>query len=68
MQPAGANLRGAILREADLQGANLRGARNLSQKQLAEAIINEKTSLPDHLERYRDELLGKKEKSGDYQW
>jgi hypothetical protein len=61
---AGANLTEVILNEADLTGADLtgadlHGAYELTKEQLAEAIIDEQTILPDYLMQYRDELLGK---------
>jgi uncharacterized protein YjbI with pentapeptide repeats len=47
-----ANFRGAHLKEANLKGTILRGAdlrevRNLTREQLASAIIDETTPLPD---------------------
>jgi len=52
----GANFRGANFKDANLKGtilrgADLRGARNLTREQLAAAIIDETTLLPDYLER-----------------
>jgi hypothetical protein len=57
-----ADLREVNLRQAELQGANLRGAdlREVeidTRGRLEEAIIDEKTMLPDYLEEHRDELL-----------
>jgi len=54
----GANLSGANLKDANLEGtilkgADLRGAKNLTREQLAKAIIDETTRLPDDLD---DEL------------
>ena len=51
-----ANFRGADLRDANLKGTILRGAdlreaKNLTREQLAEAIIDETTLLPDHQAR-----------------
>jgi uncharacterized protein YjbI with pentapeptide repeats len=43
----GANFRGAKLTGAILRGADLTGAHNLTRAQLAEAVIDEKTILPD---------------------
>ena len=50
----GANLEKANLRDARLQGANLRGVdlanvRNLTKEQIASAMMDEKTRLPDYL-------------------
>jgi hypothetical protein len=42
---AGANLHGTILR-----GADLRDARNLTVEQLASAVIDESTILPDYID------------------
>jgi uncharacterized protein YjbI with pentapeptide repeats len=42
----GADLRGTILR-----GADLTGAKNLTVEQLAEAIIDDGTVLPDYIDR-----------------
>jgi len=43
-----ANLKGTILR-----GADLREARNLTWEQLSEAVIDDSTRLPDHLQDSR---------------
>jgi uncharacterized protein YjbI with pentapeptide repeats len=53
---------GVDLYEADLQRANLEGAKNLTKEQIAEAIINENTQLPDNLMQYREELLESSQK------
>jgi uncharacterized protein YjbI with pentapeptide repeats len=47
----GANFKGAKLRETVLRGTDLSGARNVTVQQLAEAIIDEKTVLPDYIDR-----------------
>jgi uncharacterized protein YjbI with pentapeptide repeats len=51
-----ANFRGANFRDANLEGTILRGAdlreaKNLTREQLAAAIIDETTALPDYLQR-----------------
>jgi uncharacterized protein YjbI with pentapeptide repeats len=51
-----ANFRGANFRDANLEGTILRGAdlrdvKNLTREQLAAAIIDESTLLPDHLQQ-----------------
>lgn len=48
------NFRGANMRDARLDGTNLRGAdftgaRNLTRAQIAKAIVDEQTILPDDL-------------------
>jgi uncharacterized protein YjbI with pentapeptide repeats len=54
----GADFRGARLRGTILTGADLEDARNLTLEQLAEAIIDDRTKLPDYLDRGRlHELL-----------
>lgn len=45
----GANFRNANLDGTILRGADLRGARNLTRQQLARAILDEATLLPDGL-------------------
>jgi uncharacterized protein YjbI with pentapeptide repeats len=47
----GANFKGANLKGMILRGADLREAKNLTQEQLASAIIDETTLLPDYLQR-----------------
>lgn len=42
---------GAVLRGTVLRGADLSGAKNLTPKQLAEAIIDDHTILPDYIDR-----------------
>jgi len=44
---SGAHLEGAILRGAHLEGADLSGAHGLVQAQLASAITNDRTELPE---------------------
>jgi uncharacterized protein YjbI with pentapeptide repeats len=51
-----ANFRGANFKDANLKGTILRGAdlrevRNLTREQLASAIVDETTLLPDYLQR-----------------
>jgi uncharacterized protein YjbI with pentapeptide repeats len=46
----GANFRDANLKGTILRGADLREARNLTREQLASAIIDETTLLPDYLQ------------------
>jgi uncharacterized protein YjbI with pentapeptide repeats len=58
----GVDLYEADLQRADLQRANLEGAKNLTKEQIAEAIINENTQLPDNLMQYREELLESSQK------
>ena len=45
---AGANLAGTVL-----NGADLSGAKNLTAEQLSVAIIDDKTVLPDYIDRTR---------------
>jgi uncharacterized protein YjbI with pentapeptide repeats len=62
------DLRGAFFRGAHLEGANLRGAHlegahlgeitGLTQEQLADAIPDEKTRLPDYLKEQPPEATG----------
>ena len=47
----GANFKDANLKGTILRGADLRGAKNLTREQLAAAVIDETTRLPDYLER-----------------
>ena len=47
---ASSNLEGAILYGAHLGGANLQNATGLTWDQLAHAIMDEKTLLPDYLQ------------------
>jgi len=47
----GADLSGAHLEGADLGWADLRGAKGLTKEQIASAIIDEKTELPDYLKK-----------------
>lgn len=46
-----ANLKGARLKKAILNGADLTGAMNLTLGQLAEAVIDDDTRLPDYIDR-----------------
>jgi uncharacterized protein YjbI with pentapeptide repeats len=46
-----ADFAGALLKDAILKGADLTGARNLTEEQLAEAIIDESTRLPTYVNR-----------------
>jgi uncharacterized protein YjbI with pentapeptide repeats len=46
----GANFKDAVLKGTILRGADLRDARNLTREQLADAIIDETTLLPDYLD------------------
>lgn len=43
----GANLSGANLRSVDLRGADLREVKNITMKQLAQAIVDRRTRLPE---------------------
>lgn len=45
----GADFKDTILKGTILRGADLTGARNLTREQLAEAVIDEHTKLPDYL-------------------
>ena len=47
----GANLEGAHLEKADLRGADLTGAINLTQAQLNQACVDDRTILPKGLKR-----------------
>jgi hypothetical protein len=47
----GASLEGADLRHAHLEEADLKDAKGLTKKQVASAIIDEKTWLPDYLKK-----------------
>jgi len=42
---------GAILRGTILRGADLTGAKNLTVRQLSEAIIDDRTVLPSYIDR-----------------
>jgi uncharacterized protein YjbI with pentapeptide repeats len=46
-----ANFKDAVLEGTVLKGADLTGARNLTLSQLAKAIIDENTRLPDQISR-----------------
>jgi uncharacterized protein YjbI with pentapeptide repeats len=48
---SGADLSGAILSRANLSKADLSGAIGVNQEQLAEAITDEETKLPEYLDR-----------------
>jgi len=52
----GADFGGALLRGTILRGADLTGAQNLTLEQLAEAVIDERTILPNYIDRKK--LLG----------
>ena len=43
----GADFKDALLEGTILRGADLTGAKNLSREQIAKAILDERTSLPD---------------------
>jgi uncharacterized protein YjbI with pentapeptide repeats len=45
----GADFRDAILEGTILKGADLTGAKNLTRKQIARAVIDERTILPEDL-------------------
>ena len=49
----GVDFKGARLRGTILRGADLEGAKNLTLEQLAEAIIDDDTILPNYLDRGR---------------
>jgi uncharacterized protein YjbI with pentapeptide repeats len=49
----GAKFKDAILKGTILRGADLREAKGLTTEQLAEAILDETTLLPDYIERER---------------
>jgi hypothetical protein len=53
-----AHLKGADLREANLEGADLRKATGLTREQLAQAILDEKTKLPDYLQEQPPKVKG----------
>jgi uncharacterized protein YjbI with pentapeptide repeats len=55
-----AHLKGADLKRAYLKGAFLRGATGLTREQLADAIIDKKTRLPDYLQEEPPEAKGPK--------
>lgn len=46
-----ADLKGARLKNAILNGADLTGATNLTLEQLAEAVIDDDTKLPEYIDR-----------------
>jgi uncharacterized protein YjbI with pentapeptide repeats len=54
----GANFRGAILKGTILRGADLTDARNLTWEQVAEAVIDETTVLPDYLRDRASSISG----------
>jgi hypothetical protein len=54
----GAHMEGARLNGTKLQGANLSNATGLTRDQLSEAIIDEKTILPDYLQEKRPQDSG----------
>ena len=51
----GADFDGALLDGAILKGADLTGAKNLTLKQLSQAVIDGQTALPTYIDR--DKLL-----------
>ena len=58
----GANLSGADLQGADLRGADLREVKNITMKQLAEAIVDIRTRLPEgitskHIEQHKTGVI-----------
>ena len=48
---SGTDLAGAKLGQANLEGADLTGVRNLTVEQLRPAIIDQRTILPDYIDR-----------------
>ena len=46
-----ADFDGAVLRGTVLRGADLTGAKNLTFEQLAEAIVDDRTILPNYIDR-----------------
>lgn len=52
-----ASLNNASLNHASLDNTNLLYVRGLTKEQIASALINEDTKLPEHLEPFRDEFL-----------
>jgi uncharacterized protein YjbI with pentapeptide repeats len=57
----GANLSGADLRNADLRGADLREVKNITMKQLAQAIVDTRTRLPEGITFKQIEQRNKKQ-------
>ena len=51
------DLDGAVLRGTILRGADLTGAKNLTVKQLSEAVIDEHTILPTYIDRAKLQAL-----------
>lgn len=48
---SGADFDGAVLKGTILRGADLTGAKNLTLGQLSEAVIDDRTMLPDYIDR-----------------
>lgn len=46
-----ADFKGAVLEKTILKGVDMTGAKNLSVEQLAEAVIDENTRLPEYIDR-----------------
>lgn len=46
----GADMKGAILEGTILKGADLTGVKNLTKEQLANAVLDDETILPDYLQ------------------
>jgi len=47
----GADFRGAVLKKTILKGVDMTDAKNLTLDQLAEAVIDESTRLPEYIDR-----------------
>jgi len=47
----GADFKGAVLKKTVLKGVDMTGAKNLTLDQLAEAVIDENTRLPECIDR-----------------
>jgi len=61
---SGANLSGTDLRGVDLRGADLRGVKNITVKQLAPAIVDMRTRLPEgitfkQIQKYKVGVISK---------
>ena len=61
----GAHLEEALLWDAHLEGADLRGARGLNREQLAKAILDENTRLPEYLQEQPRENKGPEGNRGE---
>jgi uncharacterized protein YjbI with pentapeptide repeats len=57
----GASLKGAFLHQTNLKGADLSGVIDLIKNQLAKAIMDDKTELPDYLKEKPKEVAGEEE-------